>query len=562
MRNFKISLFIAVTVIVAACKTPVPAPTPTPTEDASLKIGWVGNEAGSYVGNGTTSPTKFSAAIQVPDSMIVDKGTEIIAVRMMIDAPNTTSAEIFIAESLRGEPLYTQNFNLKHLGWEYVKLNTPFKISSRNDNLVIGYNINATGYPVGYAGLKKKSDMADNVAINNNWQHLTSSLGAFVGVSIQAFVAGGDYSAQKQYDLQISNVKFEPYLPLGAENKIKGLVTNYGVKTIKDGFSVAYTDNKGDTQNVAVNLPLANGETAEFELPNITASAYSEVEFTLTATPKNASNSTSNNTFKGEQMFYGSNYVERTLLFEEFTSQYCNACPYGAEDIHAMTAGKESRVAVVAHHVGYKDDNFTLSDCSPFEWFYNDGGVVYAPAMMCDRRIIDGNTSMNRGNPSPVFSPNASTTFTTRQLQVPAFVSVNLSTNYTAATRELTVDVSGEFVYDYPNAKLNVFLVQDGIKARQASYNSSGAGITINDYVHNNVMRAFISTASWGDDIPNTAGATYSKQYSYTIPANIQGFTCVPENMRVVAFVADRKSGSSNIDKNEVRNAAFKKIIE
>jgi hypothetical protein len=560
MRKLTFSILAVALITFYACQKP-------PVEqsinyDYSLAVAYCGNNYQSNVGNGGTSLVEYGAAIQITDEMIVNAGKEIIAVRVGFDAPNASSAEIFISNDINGEPLYKQPFTPKHYGWEYVKLNTPFKISASNDKLFIGYKVRAVGYAVGIAAHTKKDSKADLASINGNWIHLSTEWNSKVCVLVQAFVVGGDYSAEKQIDLQLGNVEFEPHLQLGAENKIKGVVTNYGVKNIKDGFSVAYTDNKGETQNVAINQSLANGEAVEFELPNITASVYSEVEFTLTALPKNASNSTSNNTFKDRQTFHGNTYFERTLLFEEFTSQYCTACPYGAEDIHAMTEGNDNRVAVVAHHVGYKNDDFTLSDCLPFEWFYNDGGGVYAPAMMCDRRIINGNISLSNGNPCPVFSPNGNTAFTTRQLQVPAFVSVNLNTNYNASTRELIIDVSGEFVYDYPNAKLNVFLVQDGITAPQAGINNNGNGVMINDYTHNNVIRAFISTASYGDDIPHNASATYTKQYTYTIPANIQGFECVPENMRVVAFVADRKNGSANIAKNEVRQTAFKKIIE
>jgi len=546
MKNlFNTLFFVAAILVFAACK-----PTEIPeTEITTYRIGFCSNELNA-VSVGTQS--KYAAASLFPDTMLTH-GTQIVAVRVGFYASSVSSAEIFITEDLAGDPLYTQQFEPTGFGWEYVKLNVPFEIGTHNDKLMIGYTVKGSNVVNGYNIGKTKNQKADYFWYQNKWQHLSSYISKSY-VCVQAFVVGGDYSAENQYDMQIRDVEFEDYLQLGTENIIKGLVTNNGVKTLKNGFKVTYTDGT-TTQSVIINKNLANGETAEFELPSIPHSAGKDVNFTLTATPENATNSTQNNTFKGYQMLYGECFP-RTLLFEQFTGDQCGYCPQGATAMHNSVVGNESRVAIVAHHVGYNEDRFTIVESRAMTWFYGGGGT-YAPAMMIDRRIIP-----QIDTKTPVFNPisDANKALTNSQLSIPAFVSVNLNVQYNQAARELQIDVNGEFLVSYPNAKLNVLLVQDNIIAPQASGG--------NNYKHMHVIRAFISTPTWGDDIPNAEGATYSKTYNYTIPASISGvkgieIDCVPEDMYIVAFVADRiSSTSANLGKSEVRNAALKKIIE
>ena len=78
----------------------------------------------------------------------------------------------------------------------------------------------------------------------------------------------------------------------------------------------------------------------------------------------------------------------RILLLEEFTTEKCPNCPGAAEKIHNLLYGPdnlERQVAVVCHHAGYNTDGFTTSTDLAYEWFYNNEGSTYAPALMYNR---------------------------------------------------------------------------------------------------------------------------------------------------------------------------------
>ncbi|MDR1592540.1 MAG: Omp28-related outer membrane protein [Prevotellaceae bacterium] len=540
---------IAAGLVLTACNPEPPNP-PASDTDISIAVAWCGNSIDDVASLNTGASAPWSGAIEIPDTMIADKGTQILAIRVGISDPEATNCEVFITTDLEGTPIYKQSFTPKGNGWEYVALNTPVDIP-KGEKIFVGYN--ATMKSFAYTNLKKASRMADWYAIDGKWAHLSTSFPK-TGVSVQAFVIGGDYGDKLPYDVQISDLQYADYLELGEENIISGIVTNYGVKKLS-GITISYSDGT-QTDSVTIDQTFANGENARFSLPNITYSSAQDITFTLTAKPVYVSNSTANNQASGNQIFFGTAFP-RTLLFEEFTGVDCVYCPEGAAAMKAAAHDSIKRVAIVAHHVGYAEDIYTIEKSRSYrERFVVNG----APSMMIDRRIIP---SLDKN--TPVIHPGYTTPALVKQLlKIPSFVTVDLSaTTYDADNRKLTVEVSGEFVKAYPNAKLNVFLVQDSIIGAQKS--TSG---TIPDYVHMFTIREIL-TPIWGDDIPNSIG-TYTKSYTYTIPESITGpesttvkkpkaIPCEPKNMYIVAFIADN---STNFKQCEVHNAAYKRLIE
>ena len=136
-----------------------------------------------------------------------------------------------------------------------------------------------------------------------------------------------------------------------------------------------------------------------------------------------------------------------------------------------------------------------------------------------------------------------------KRLAQPTYVTINLTTSYNEATKEIKVKVEGELFIDYPKARLNVYLVQDGIVAYQ-----NGGG---NNYVHRNALRAVLSGGTWGDAITQDK---YTKEYTYKLPEKIGKFNTDPAKMYIVAFVADAVNTSGDNTKNVVYNSVIKAI--
>ena len=164
---------------------------------------------------------------------------------------------------------------------------------------------------------------------------------------------------------------------------------------------------------------------------------------------------------------------------------------------------------------------------------------------------------------SAAFHPASITDAIVNQmLEVPYFGQLNLDRTFNELTKELKLVVSGDFLQNITNARMNVLIVQDSIIAYQADY----VGTTSNNYVHNHAVRAILSD-TWGDTFEVAEDGTFSVEYTYTLPDTIASivtntqypnyinkkFATVPEHMEVQVFITNHNSSTSD---RKVQNAA------
>ena len=232
-----------------------------------------------------------------------------------------------------------------------------------------------------------------------------------------------------------------------------------------------------------------------------------------------------------EEEVYPEIGARNCILLEEFTGQDCGNCPRAIkairETIESMPEG--NRVAWVAHHSGYLDDDFTLAgDLTIASKF----GVNYAPAGILERtktKLADGNNSYDH-----IADYFADADLFNEYLAVPAEASMNLKVKL-SADNQLTVTVLGKC--NPEEAYITVLLCQNGIKARQASGGAS--------YVHNEVVRAYLTPAA-GEQLSIDGEKKYKFTTTYQIPESIsnkkgtKSFATDIPNMYVVAFVAGK----------------------
>lgn len=118
----------------------------------------------------------------------------------------------------------------------------------------------------------------------------------------------------------------------------------------------------------------------------------------------------------------------------------------------------------------------------------------------------------------------------------PAFATVNITPEYDVASRSLNIEVSGDLIEGAKelmgdNAVLTVMLTENKVVASQIVTDKMGRNKTNTSYVHNHVLRKFVSAVD-GDAI-DLSGNTYTKNYSITLPSNINA-----ENVEIVAIVS------------------------
>ena len=112
---------------------------------------------------------------------------------------------------------------------------------------------------------------------------------------------------------------------------------------------------------------------------------------------------------------------------------------------------------------------------------------------------------------------------------------INLSGTYDNASRRLNVTASGNLHADalaaYGDIAVTLMLVEDGVKAPQAKLSATNRPVTDTQFIHNNVLRAYI-TAPKGNKV-ETDGNSYTATYTFDIDPQWNA-----DNLRVVGFVA------------------------
>lgn len=224
----------------------------------------------------------------------------------------------------------------------------------------------------------------------------------------------------------------------------------------------------------------------------------------------------------------------KRVLIEEFTGIHCGYCPYAHEIVKELIKAQPDKVCAVAHHAGSyaypgpDEPDFRLNESTELNNYFDISGY---PAGTVNRQRLYGNIISNRVMWA---------TYAHEQSLEVAPVNLWLSSSYDEATRQLTIDVEGYYTQDVEDESnlLNVMVTENNVKGPQ-----SGGGVG-SDYMHQHMVRAFV-TGTWGETITNCKkGEYFSRQYVYDVPQTINDVTLNPAEFEVVAFVAQ---GNENI---------------
>ena len=219
-------------------------------------------------------------------------------------------------------------------------------------------------------------------------------------------------------------------------------------------------------------------------------------------------------------------YVEpakpaKHVLIEDFTGQLCVNCPKATNKIKELqeTYGDDViAVGIYGGNFGYND--VAKKDPCPLTTadgnsYYDTWNIKAQPSGMIDRAsgVLSDLT---------FWAP-----YVNGLIKMEPTVAIFPTTDYDAATKNLKVNVEVAGLKTLEDAKLQVWLIEDGI----VDYQLMTDGSRNDNYVHNHVFRATVSPLN-GDPIEVKEGGDVKKSYSIQLKDEWK-----PENMSVVAFV-------------------------
>ena len=210
----------------------------------------------------------------------------------------------------------------------------------------------------------------------------------------------------------------------------------------------------------------------------------------------------------------------RKHLLEEFTGQECVYCPNGMDCVHQFI-GNDTNWIVLLHHYGYKEDHFSVPGSKQVTQRLAVSG---APNITIDRAETQlGETA------ETCFPPTEWQSIDKADLVDTTYVSVVLDNTYDAASRTLSVTVSGQVLKEeHPSLALTVVLKESGMVDFQADERTFEGW---SEFRHANAVRAYLS-APLGDELSVTNNA-YTAHYELTLNDE-----WIAENCAVIAFVS------------------------
>lgn len=494
--------------------------------DIPLSIHYCTQEINASMGVGGYS--ELSAAIMLTEDVLkpyIGKSISSIAIGISHEGNEITAVKVFITRSLDEAPLYSQMVKDEaiHGGWNSIKLDTPFPITE--DTVYIGYDLEASGYPVGITASTVTSPNGSWIKRGARWQQ--NSLKG--NNCIKAIVDG--------YDIAINSLDTRGMIKAYSGYMLAGKVVNNGGMPIS-GFTVLY--NLGEEEfacNISTVKPILPGLDYDFthETPIIIEDKIYGMKVIVATNNSQTDVYQNNNTIETTLNGVFTDGYYKSILLEHFTTEQCINCPGGHAYLSSVVGDNRS-VVWVAHHAGFGVDKYTIPANVDMANLFQING---APMCILDRE---------KGGGSPVYD---NITLITKEIiknRMDKFspVQIKINSEYNQDTRELEIDVLYAFAEDLPQARLSVFLIEEGIITR------GQAGFT-GLYTHAPLLRHTLSS-TFGEPINAVCGGKISQQYSYTIPEEWNA-----DNVKIVAFINEHSFNRVNCN---VLNVAQMKLSE
>lgn len=232
---------------------------------------------------------------------------------------------------------------------------------------------------------------------------------------------------------------------------------------------------------------------------------------------------------------------KKSILLEEFTGIHCGYCPQGHKIANTLSLAQPDATYVIAIHSGHfaeplgkYEPDFRIDEGEALDTEFGIGKAGY-PSGMVNRHVFAGS--------SAVYSRNEWIKLAKQIHSEDAPLNLWMKSEYDGATRQLKVKVQGYYTGDNQenDLHLNVVWTQDNIKGFQ-----NGSGVA-DDYVHQHMLRGYITTL-WGDELTAPVkGETFEKEYLYQLPESVKKTEVKPEDINVIAFVTSGKKNVLNV---------------
>lgn len=434
--------------------------------------------------------------------------------------------KIWVRSELSGSNLAEATVDVDALakGWNMVDFATPYNIPDNGKGFYLGYSVLQDGRSAGPTLLKQPgTGSCYYQAGNGEWQDKSDTY----TLCLEGMVYGDNLP---KYNITLMDVTPQPVFIVSDGNlKCTAKVYNRGIAVVSGlDFKIEVSGADPVNGHADCNIPFGEEQEMTFTVQPVLKSPAEkcDVKVTISAVNGNADEDPSDN-MASSSFSVMEDAFPRMVVVEEFTTENCPNCPAAARHLHSILENPQyaDNVVAVCHHSGYTYDIYTTPFDREYEWFYNNNGSIFAPAMMLDR------TPTVETHSAVFFPANESMLREEidKRMALPSQYSV--SVDAAKGEGEVNVSVSCERIGNGgDDLYLTLFLVENDIPTS----NQAGSG---DGYLHQHVGRAV--NATWGEPVA-WSGNSYTYEYTFTLDSK-----WVYDNLEVVAFLGRYDSGDA-----------------
>ena len=553
MKKATIILMFLAVAIAAMAQWPAPSRAVSSTQRV---VGYTTSDAIDKQNVGTGYAGTHAVGALVPADMLKPYvGCKVVGLRFALGASATTS-RVFVrpldSEGILADAdSVTQSVWHPHSGWNEVMFNGVKGYTIRQgEGLFFGFDVTETAEQA-----QTKTGILATADGSQSYGFLV--LGNF-GSGEGLYAINGKGLLCVQLIVDISSLPSKSM-------KFTHMTNGYQYKQPGDliDFFVQYQNTGRDTiRNYTINYTLDGGQPVSLDTADVVAGgALSSIErvFNLPADIASGPHvlrvyiTQADGVPMGDDTFIAdtfSVYREKYARQQTYLEQYADAAsPYTAGCFDAMATAVQGLKGNVAYVNIYREGNPLACDkagslCQDYAYTY--------PSFTMDRSYYPGEAHVAYDLNYYVLTAPALVAGMMQELlqdehSNPAFAQLQIAPQYDAATRNLTLTVSGTTTSEAPaifgDLGLTLMLTEDSVASPQAVYNAAtGSTSTVRQYMHNHVLRDVL-TAVRGDKL-QLQGNAFTATYSNTLPAGVN-----PARMTAVAMVSRYvdPSGSSTV---------------
>ena len=263
----------------------------------------------------------------------------------------------------------------------------------------------------------------------------------------------------------------------------------------------------------------------------------------------------------------------KRVLVEESTGVWCASCAYGSVYFKHLKNNYPNAIPVAIHTGPGGQDSMAILSVELYMIPYYSG----SPTFLMDRKDFPENSSSKPSiSASNTWEHGLDTLdyYMNKIYNTAPLATIGITQTYNPTTRVISATITSTFVTNTTgNFRLNCFIIEDSVTGgphyNQANSNFSGwtagpsylqdlinAPAVITGYVHNHVLRAMLGNPEGATaSIPTTVtnGSSYSKTFSYTVPAEFD-----EKHISLIGII--QNYGPDKVADREIVNANSQKL--